>query len=456
MVASGCERRAPGRAPAPDRPRAGGADAAGVRAALLRRGEPRAGDRHRRPRAVGARARPRHRGARGRRIRERASRGALEQAARAGTRAGRGRRPLRLRARRGARSRARAPADVDATAARAPATRRDGRRSCTAPSGRALEVVVARGRRCAVVTRVRVDDASGRGAPLVRLVALYMITFALALLVFAYFALTRLIVRPVERLVDAADRVASGARTLRVPRTGARELVELGASVQAMAEKLIAEEATLLLKVEELTETTDAPDGDAGPARPQRAHGERRPARRGRRARDRQPDRGAHGHGGAAARRRPRRRRRSATSSQRMRRETERIHTVLRDLLDFARPEGPREPRRAAASPADVRARRRRRRWRSCGRRSAFRDVPVDVDVDGALHVALPGAAPHAGAAQPRAQRGRGRRAPASPRRDASPCARGAEGDRASASRSRTTARASIPARRATASSSRS
>ena len=64
--------------------------------------------------------------------------------------------------------------------------------------------------------------------------------------------------RPVEHLVDAADRVASGARTLRVPRSGARELIELGTSVQQMAEKLIAEEAKLLLKVEELTETTTA------------------------------------------------------------------------------------------------------------------------------------------------------------------------------------------------------
>ena len=58
--------------------------------------------------------------------------------------------------------------------------------------------------------------------------------FALALLTFAYFALTRLIVRPVEALVRATDKVASGARSLVVPKAGARELAELASSVQAM------------------------------------------------------------------------------------------------------------------------------------------------------------------------------------------------------------------------------
>ena len=83
-----------------------------------------------------------------------------------------------------------------------------------------------------------------------------MTTFGLALLVFAYIVFTRLIVRPVDQLVGAADRVASGARTLPVPRSGARELIELGASVRAMAERLISEEAALLVKVDELTQTT--------------------------------------------------------------------------------------------------------------------------------------------------------------------------------------------------------
>ncbi|MDP9002278.1 MAG: HAMP domain-containing protein [Myxococcota bacterium] len=88
-------------------------------------------------------------------------------------------------------------------------------------TGRALEVVSQSGDHT-IVARLRVDDAADRAKPLVRLVALYMVTFGLALLVFAYFFLTRVIVRPVEQLVEAADRVANGARTLRVPRSGAR------------------------------------------------------------------------------------------------------------------------------------------------------------------------------------------------------------------------------------------
>src|SRR5207253_1816436 len=42
-----------------------------------------------------------------------------------------------------------------------------------------------------LAVRLRADEGEG-GAPLVRLVALYMTVFALALIVFTYFALTRL------------------------------------------------------------------------------------------------------------------------------------------------------------------------------------------------------------------------------------------------------------------------
>lgn len=121
--------------------------------------------------------------------------------------------------------------------------------------GPTLEVVVPSGRG-AVVARLPIGDDRERSAPLLRLVAFYTLIFALALLVFAYFALTRLIVRPVEALVRAADRVAGGQRALAVPRQGARELLELGASVQAMTERLLANEDELRAKVDELTRTT--------------------------------------------------------------------------------------------------------------------------------------------------------------------------------------------------------
>jgi signal transduction histidine kinase len=250
------------------------------------------------------------------------------------------------------------------------------------PSGLEVQVVVPNARG-AVVTRMRLDDESNRGASLVRLVALYMITFALALLVFAYFALTRLIVRPVDQLVHAADRVAGGARTLSVPRSGARELLDLAASVRSMAEKLIAEEATLILKVEELTQT-----------QAQLVRSERM-ASVGRLAAG-----VAHEIGNPIA---------ALMGMQdlllegdlppdtqrdfltRMRRETERIHTVLRDLLDFARPEeragagsGPPAPADVRAAIADVAALVRTQK--------GFREVRVDAEVHGDPRVGLPAA----------------------------------------------------------------
>ena len=239
-----------------------------------------------------------------------------------------------------------------------------------------------------VVARVNVDAAADRGPPLVRLVALYMIVFALALLVFAYFALTRLIVRPVEHLVDAADRVANGARTLRVRPSGARELVELGASVQAMAEKLISEEATLLVKVEELTDTTKRlTDTRAQLVRSERmasvghlaaglAHEIGNPiaALMGMQdlllEGDVDPDA-------------------QHDFLRRMRRETDRIHLVVRDLLDFARPEGtggaepgPTAPANVGAVVDDVVALVRPQRH--------FREVRLETEPAGALEVALP------------------------------------------------------------------
>jgi two-component system, NtrC family, sensor kinase len=255
-------------------------------------------------------------------------------------------------------------------------------------SGRALEVLSPTAD-LAVVTRVHLEDAGTAGASLVRLVALYMLTFALALLVFAYFALTRLIVRPIEQLADATDRVASGARTLRVPRSGARELIELGTSVQAMTAKLIAEEASLLLKVDELTETTTR----LTQAQAQLVRSERM-ASVGRLAAG-----VAHEIGNPLAAilgmeellldgDLPADTQRDFV--RRMRSETERIHTVLRDLLDFARPEQPRDAGSGPPAPAEV---------RSVvddvvalvKPQKSFRAARLEVDVDGDLRVALPG-----------------------------------------------------------------
>jgi signal transduction histidine kinase len=203
-----------------------------------------------------------------------------------------------------------------------------------------------------VVTRLRVEASAEAGAALVRLVALYTSVFALALLLFAYFVLTRLIVRPIEQLAQAADRVAGGARTLRVPTGGARELAELSASVQAMTKKLIANEASLLGKVQELTETTTRlTQTQAQLVRSERLASVGRLAA-GLAHEIGNPIAALMGledlllEGDLAPETRD--------FLARMRRETDRIHRVVRDLLDFARPEGASGTSTEEHGPADV------------------------------------------------------------------------------------------------------
>jgi len=209
--------------------------------------------------------------------------------------------------------------------------------------GRAVEVTVPRPSGV-VVARMRTGEATDRAAPLVRLVAVYMAAFGLAFAFIVYVALTRLIVRPVEALARATDRVATGARKLEVPPAGARELVELSSSVNTMTTRLLADEEKLRRKVDELTETTRRlTEAQAHLVRSERL------ASVGRLAAGM-----AHEIGNPIT---------AIMGIQdllisgdvpadeqdeylaRMRKETERIHKILRDLLDFARPE-------AAASAA--------------------------------------------------------------------------------------------------------
>ncbi len=277
-----------------------------------------------------------------------------------------------------------------AAAISAPPEPRKERSTLTRSDGGRVVEAVTPGPGFAVVTRLRLDDTGDHGAPLVKLVALYMITFGLALLVFAYLVLTRLIVRPVEHLVEAADRVANGARTLRVPRSGARELMELGASVQAMAERLISEEAALLVKVDELTQTTTR----LTQTRAQLVRSERM-ASVGRLAAG-----VAHEIGNPIAALAGMQdlllldgdlsRETQRDFLERMRRETERIHIVVRDLLDFARPEGEAKVDGGEVAAADVQAvvedvislvRPQRN----------FRAVRIETDLPEALRVKLAG-----------------------------------------------------------------
>jgi len=213
---------------------------------------------------------------------------------------------------------------------------REGTADVTTAHGRALAVAVPHGRG-AVVAVVRTDDDSAHTTPLLRLLGLYTGLVALGLLTATYFALTRLIVRPLDRLTHAAERVAGGARRLVVPHTAVHELTALGASFRTMTERLIAEEDKLRAKVAEVEQATLR-------LRETQAHLVRseRLASVGRLAAGL-----AHEIGNPIAALmgledlllagglEPEEQR---DFLQRMRRETERVHRILRDLLAFARP----------------------------------------------------------------------------------------------------------------------
>ncbi|MGF1469863.1 MAG: sensor histidine kinase [Sandaracinaceae bacterium] len=87
------------------------------------------------------------------------------------------------------------------------------------------------------------------------LVFLYGALTGAFLLLLTYLLLTRLIVRPVEVLTEASERLARGA-AVRVPTRGAAELVRLARSFNAMEAALRKEREALVDRLDELTRTT--------------------------------------------------------------------------------------------------------------------------------------------------------------------------------------------------------
>jgi len=221
------------------------------------------------------------------------------------------------------------------------------------PAGASILTVTVPSRVGPVVAVLRIDDQAARAAPLVRLMGLYMALVGLALLVVAYFALTRLIVRPLDALARAAERVAGGARKLAVPKTAVPELAELGTSVGIMTERLIQEEDKLRTKIDEVERATER----LKEAQDRLVRSERL-ASVGRLAAGL-----AHEIGNPisalmgledlvlAGGLTPEEERDFLT---RMRKETERIHRILRDLLQFARPAAAPLAGEAEHEPGDV------------------------------------------------------------------------------------------------------
>jgi signal transduction histidine kinase len=197
------------------------------------------------------------------------------------------------------------------------------------------------------------ERGSARGGALLGMFGLYAFLIAVAWLTLAYFALTRLIVRPLEALSQAAENVTLGKRRLTPPASSSRELGELGVSLERMTDRLLREEESLRRQIVEVER-----------ARTELASAQTKLVRSERLASVGRLSAGlAHEIGNPIAAMmgladlllegdlEPSEQR---DFVRRMRTEIERVHRTLKDLLQFARPQ--RDPGGAAAASGDVEA----------------------------------------------------------------------------------------------------
>jgi two-component system NtrC family sensor kinase len=232
-----------------------------------------------------------------------------------------------------------------------------------------------------VQVALRVGDQASRAAPLLNLVAFYTAAFAVVLVIFAYLLLGRLIVRPIAALVATTRRIGERSSARIGPVSGAAEVVELGTVIARTTGQLVEREQTLAAKVKQL----EAAKVDLLAARDAIVRSERL-ASVGRLAAGL-----AHEVGNPIA----------ALLGledvvlqgpldeetrdliERMKRETERVHRVMRDLLDFARAE--QEPRlsevEASASVREV----AEEVAALVKPQRTMRDVTVDLEIDAQL-----------------------------------------------------------------------
>jgi two-component system, NtrC family, sensor kinase len=214
-------------------------------------------------------------------------------------------------------------------------------------------VVVVPGGTGPVAVLLRGDPSVVRVTPLVRLTAIYFGLLGLGLLIITYLVLTRLVVAPIEKLSHAAERVAEGGRSLAVPRAGARELLELGESLAKMTAALRAEEEELGRRVTELKAATDEIRrtqeivvkserlASVGRLAAGLAHEIGNPITAILAFQDLLLEGELDGE--------------QRDFVERMKRETERVSKILRDLLDFARPAARSAPESDAGAHASVR-----------------------------------------------------------------------------------------------------
>ena len=93
--------------------------------------------------------------------------------------------------------------------------------------------------------------------PLTNLLVMYVAITGAAILLLAYLALTYLIVRPVEAVTRASERLAGGAPHVRVPVRGAAEVARLALAFNDMAAQLRRDRASLEEKIRDLELATN-------------------------------------------------------------------------------------------------------------------------------------------------------------------------------------------------------
>lgn len=94
------------------------------------------------------------------------------------------------------------------------------------------------------------------GEAATNLLLLYVTVTGGLILLLTYLALTHLIVRPVENLTRASERVATGQSEVVVPVRGAKEVAQLADAFNTMARQLADERAALVARLEDLQRTT--------------------------------------------------------------------------------------------------------------------------------------------------------------------------------------------------------